>query len=52
MSSNNIYPQPKESDTLSEKVEKTGGDLDDTKQAFFTTTDKIFKEVNTDMVDK
>ena len=52
MSSNTICPFHKESDTPSEKVRKTSGDLDDTKQALVTTTDTVFKEGNTDMVDK
>ena len=52
MSSNNISPLPKEYDTPSEKVRKTSGYLDDTKQALVTTTDKVFKEGNTAMVDK
>ena len=43
---------PKESDTPSEKVRETSGDLDDTKHALFTTTDTVVKEVNTDMVEK
>ena len=34
------------------RVRKTSGDLDDNKQALVTTTDTIFKEGNTDMVDK
>ena len=52
MSFNNICPLPKESDTTSEKVRKTSGYLDDTNQSFFTTTDTVFKTINTDMVDK
>ena len=52
MSSNIISPLPKESDTPSEKVRKTGGDLGYTKQTFVTTTDTVVKEGNTDMVDK
>ena len=49
MSPNNIYPLPKESDTQSESVRKTSGDLDDTKQALVNTTDTVVKEGNTDM---
>ena len=49
---NTISPLPKEYDTPSEKVRKTIGDLDDTKQAVVTTTDTVAEEGNTDMVDK
>ena len=49
---NTIFPLPKESDTPSEKVIKTIGDLDDTKKALVNTTYTVFKEGNTDMVDK
>ena len=52
MSSNTIFTLPKESDTPSERVRKTSGDLDDTKHALVTTTDTVVKEGNTDMVDK
>ena len=52
MSPNTICPLPKESDTTSEKVRKTSGDLDDTKQALVNTTDRVFKEGNTYMVEK
>ena len=52
MSPNNICPFPKESDTPSEKVRKTSGDLDDTKKALVTTTDTVVKEGNTYIVDK
>ena len=52
MSPNTIFPLPKESDTPSERVIKTSGNLDDTKQALFITTDKVFKEGNTEVVDK
>ena len=52
MSSNISDPLPKEYYTPSEKVRKTSGDLDDTKQALVTTTDMVVKEGNTDMVDK
>ena len=52
MSSNIIGPFPKESDNSSEKVRKTSGDLDDTKNALVITTDRVVIEVNTDMVDK
>ena len=52
MSSNKIFPFPKEYYTSSENVRKTGGDLDDTKYAFVTTTDIVVREGNTDMVDK
>ena len=44
MSYNNILPLPKKSDTPSEKVRKISGYLDDTKQAFVTTTDTVTKE--------
>ena len=43
MSSNNILPLPKESDTPNEKVRKASGDLDDTKQELVTTTEKVVK---------
>ena len=43
---------PKESDTQIEKVRKTSGYLDDTKQELVTITDVVVKEVNTYMVDK
>ena len=49
---NTIGLLPKKSDTPSEKVRKTIGDLDDTKKALVTTTDMVVKEGNTDMVDK
>ena len=52
MSSNTICPFPKLYDTPSEKVRKTSGDLDDTKQALVTTTTTVVKKGNTDMVDK
>ena len=52
ISSNIIGPLPKESDNPSEKVIKTSGDLDYTKQALFFTTDTVVKEGNTDIVDK
>ena len=52
MSSNTIGPLPKKSDTPSEKVRKTSGYLDDTKQELVITTDMVFKERNTYMVDK
>ena len=52
MSPDIICQFPKESDAPSEEVRKTSGDLDDTKQALVTTTDKVVKEVNTNMVDK
>ena len=45
-------PLPKKSDNTSEKVIKTSGDLDDTKNALVTTTDTVAKEGNTAMVDK
>ena len=43
---------PKEYYNTSENVTKTSGDLDDTKNALVSTTDTVFKEVNTDMVEK
>ena len=52
MSPNTILPFPKEYDTPSEKVRRTSGDLDDTKQSLVTTTDTVVKEGNTDMVKK
>ena len=52
MSSNIIVPLPKESDNPSEKVRKTSGDLDDTKQALATTTDTVVKEDETCIVEK
>ena len=52
MSSNIIGPLPKEYDNPSEKVRKKSGYLDDTKKALVTTTDTVFKEGNTDMVEK
>ena len=47
-----IGPLHKKSDNPSEKVRKTNGDLDDTKKALVTTTDRVVKEGNTYMVDK
>ena len=52
MSSNNISPLPKEYDTPSEKVRKTSGYLDDTKQVLVNNTDTFVKKGNTDMVNK
>ena len=52
MSPNTIFSLPKESDTPSEKVRKTSGDLDGIKQSLVTTTDMFFKQGNTYMVDK
>ena len=52
ISYNIIGPLPKEYDNPSEKVRKTSGVLDDTKKTLVITTDTIFKEGNTDMVDK
>ena len=52
MSTNTIFPLLKESDTPSEKVRKTSGDRDNTKQALVTNTYTVVKEGNTDMVDK
>ena len=43
MSPNTIFPLPKESDTPGEKVRKTSGDLDDTRQALVTTNDTVFR---------
>ena len=44
MSSNTICPLPKESDIPSEKVRKTSGYLDDTKQALVTNTYNFSKK--------
>ena len=52
MSFNIIGPLPKKSDNPSEKVRKTNGDLDDTKNALVFTTDTVVILENTDMVDK
>ena len=51
MSSNISDPLPKTYYNPSEKVRKKSGDLDDTKKELVTTTDKVIKEGNTDMVD-
>ena len=52
MYSNISDPLPNKSDNLSEKVRKTSGDLYETKKALVTTTDTVFKEGNTDTVEK
>ena len=52
ISSNSIGPLPNLSVNPSEKFIKTSGYLDNTKKALVTTTDKVVKEGNTDMVDK
>ena len=52
ISSNTIFPLPKESDTTGEKVRKKSGDLDDTKNTLVTTTDTVVKERNTDTDEK
>ena len=52
MSSNIIGPFPKGSDNPSEKVRKTGGDFDDIRKALVFNTDTVFKEGNTEMVEK
>ena len=52
ISSNIIGPFPNLSVNPSEKFRKTSGYLDNTKKALVATTDKVFKEGNTDMVDK
>ena len=52
MSHNTICPLSKESYTPSERVRKTSGDLNYTKQSLVATTETFFKEGNTDMVDK
>ena len=52
MLSNIIGPLSKESDAPSEKVRKTSEGLDDNKKALVTTTDKVVKEGDTDMVDE
>ena len=49
MSYNISDPLPNKYDNPSEKVRKTSGDLDDTEKALVTTTEKFFKEGNTDM---
>ena len=50
MPSNISDPFPNKSDNSSEKVIKTGGDSDETKNALITTTDMVVKERNTKMV--
>ena len=52
MSSNIIFPLPKESDNTSEKFRKTSGNLDDIKKTLVFTTEIVIKERNNDMVDK
>ena len=52
MSSNISDPLPKKYDNPSEKVRKTSGDVDNTKKALVNTTDTVFKEGNTDTVEK
>ena len=52
MLSNIIGTLLKESDILNEKVRKTSGVLDDTKDKFVTTTDDVAKEGKTDMVER
>ena len=52
MLSNIIGTLLKESDILNEKVRKTSGGLDDTKDEFVTTTDDVAKEGKTDMVER
>ena len=52
MSPNTIFPFPMKSDTPSEKVRKTSADLDEIKQAIFTTNDTVVKEGNTEIFDK
>ena len=47
MSSNISDPLPKKSDNSSEKVRKTSGYLDDTKNALVNTTYTVVKEGNT-----
>ena len=51
MPSNIIDALTKEYENTSEKVRKTSRDLDDTKNKLVTTSDTIFEEENTDMVD-
>ena len=52
MSSNTSDPFQNKSDDPSEKVRKTRGDLDETKNVLVTTTNPVVKEGNTDMVTK
>ena len=52
MSSNISDLLPKKYNNPSEKITKTGGDLDDTERALVTTTDTVVKEGNTEMVEK
>ena len=52
MSSNISEPLHKKYDNPSEKVRKTSWNLDDTEKAFVTSTDRVSREENTDMVDK
>ena len=52
MLSNIIIPLPKKSDTSSKTVRKVSGDLDDIKKALVATIGTVFKEGNTDTVDK
>ena len=49
MSSNIGDQYPKKYDNPSEKVRKTGGDLDETEKSLVTTTDMVVKEQNTNM---
>ena len=52
MSYNISDPLPNKYDNPSEKVRKTSGDLDDTKQALVTTIDTVVKERNTEIFEK
>ena len=52
MSSNTSDPFQNKSDDPSEKVRKTRGDLDETKNVLVTTTNPVVKEGNTDMETK
>ena len=52
VSSNIIGPLPNKSENPSEKVKKTSGDLDHTKNSLVFTNDTVVKEGITDTVDK
>ena len=52
MSSNISDLLPKKSDNPNEKVRKTSWYFDETEKALVTTTNTVFKEGNTDMVDR
>ena len=52
MPSNISDPLPKKYDNPGEKVIKTSGDSDETENALVTSTATVFKEGNTETVDK